>query len=127
MGPREQRAGRILIVDDNEKLARTQQRVLSDLDAVVEISVSAQHALDRIVIGETFNVILCDVTMPLMSGCDLHDEIRRFAPEQAARMVFITGGLDERTEKAVAATGRPVLMKPFDPGELRTFIERFLR
>jgi hypothetical protein len=30
--------------------------------------------------------------MPAMSGMDVHDEVRRVAPGQAARMIFLTGG-----------------------------------
>ena len=118
---------RILIVDDDVGFARALKRALRDCAAAVQTSVSAQHALDRIVTGECFDLILSDVTMPLMSGCDLYDEVRRFAPEQADRMVFVTGGSgDKRTERALAATGRPVLAKPFKPAELRTFVEKFL-
>ncbi|HEV3192078.1 MAG TPA: response regulator, partial [Polyangiaceae bacterium] len=84
------RPARILIVDDEESLARAMQRVFRDYDTVVHTS--AQHALDRIVIGERFDVILCDVEMPGMSGCDLHEEIRSVVPEQGDRMVFVTGG-----------------------------------
>ena len=64
--------------------------------------------------------------MPGMSGCELYDEIRRIAPEQAARMVFVTGGSDECSERALAASGRPVLTKPFASKELRSFVEKFL-
>jgi CheY-like chemotaxis protein len=120
------RPARILIVDDEESLVRVLQKVFRDYDAVV--NTSAQHALDRIVIGERFDLILSDVGMPGMSGCDLYDEIRRVAPGQAARMVFVTGGFaDARTEKALAATGQPVLTKPFNPTGLRSFVEKFLR
>jgi CheY-like chemotaxis protein len=119
------RPARILIVDDDASVARALQRVFRDYDAVINIG--ARHALDRIVVGERFDVILSDVTMPRMSGCDLYDEIHRVAPEQASRIVFVTGGLpDQRTEHALAAIGQPVLMKPFNPIELRTFIEKFL-
>jgi CheY-like chemotaxis protein len=120
------RPARILIVDDEEKLARAMQRLFRDYDVVVHLS--AQGALDRIVRGERFDLILSDVGMPHMSGCRFYDEIRRVAPEQASSLVFVTGGsADESTEKAVAATGQPVLMKPFDPKELRAFVEKFLR
>ncbi len=119
------RPARILIVDDEEKLARAMQRLFRDYDVVVNLS--AQSALDRILRGERFDLILSDVGMPQMSGCSFYDEIRRVAPEQASNVVFVTGGsADERTEKALAATGQPVLMKPFDPKELRSFVEKFL-
>jgi CheY-like chemotaxis protein len=120
------RPARILIVDDEEKLARAMQRLFRDHNVVVNLS--SQGALDRIVRGERFDLILSDVGMPQMSGCSLYEEIRRVAPDQASIVVFVTGGsADERTEKALAATGQPVLMKPFDPMELRAFVERFLR
>jgi CheY-like chemotaxis protein len=118
------RPARIMIVDDEEGLVRTLRRIFREYDAVVHTS--AQHALDRVIIGERFDVILSDVGMPGMSGCDLYDEIRRIAPGQAARMVFVTGGSDEWSERGLAATGQPVLMKPFNPGELRAFVEKFL-
>jgi CheY-like chemotaxis protein len=118
------RPARILIVDDEVGLGRALQRLFRDYDTVV--NTSAQGALDRIVIGERFDLILSDVGMPGMSGCDLYDEIRRLDPEQASRMVFVTGGSDERSEKTLAETGQPVLMKPFDPKELRAFVEKFI-
>lgn len=118
------RPARIMIVDDEEGLVRVLRRIFREYDAVVHTS--AQHALDRIIIGERFDVILSDVGMPGMSGCDLYDAIRRVATDQATRMVFVTGGSDERSEKALAATGQPVLMKPFNPSELRAFVEKFL-
>jgi CheY-like chemotaxis protein len=120
------RPARILIVDDEESLVRVLQRIFRDYDTLV--NTRAQGALDRIVIGERFDLILSDVAMPRMSGCDLYDEIRRVAPEQAARMVFVTGGFaDARTEKSLTATGQPVLTKPFNPTGLRSFVEKFLR
>jgi CheY-like chemotaxis protein len=118
------RPARILIVDDEVGLGRALQRLFRDYDTVV--NTRAQDALDRVVIGERFDLILSDVGMPGMSGCDLYDEIRRVAPEQAARMVFVTGGSDERSERALAASGQPVLAKPFNPKELRSFVEKFL-
>jgi CheY-like chemotaxis protein len=118
------RPARILIVDDEESVARAMQRIFRDYDTVVHTT--AQDVLGRIILGERFDVILSDVGMPLMSGCDLYQEIRRIAPEQAERMIFVTGGSGEATEKAVAATGQPVLAKPFDRTELRTFIQKFL-
>jgi CheY-like chemotaxis protein len=118
----EVRPARILIVDDEAGLGRALQRIFRGYDTV--FNTGAQGALDRIVIGERFDLILSDVGMPGMSGCDLYDEIRRLDPEQASRTVFLTGGSDE--QKALAATGQPVLTKPFDIKDLRAFVEKFL-
>jgi CheY-like chemotaxis protein len=49
-------------------------------------------ALQRITAGERFDIIVCDLMMPQMTGMDLHAALTRAAPDQAARMVFLTGG-----------------------------------
>jgi CheY-like chemotaxis protein len=84
-------------------------------------------ALQKLAGGERFDVIVSDVMMPAMRGFDLHAEIRRFAPAQADRIVFLTGGCaSEADAEALSATGQPVLSKPFDPKELRAFVKKFL-
>jgi len=119
------RPARILIVDDDERLARALGRVFRDYDVVVHVS--PLDALQKLAGGERFDVIVSDVMMPAMRGFDLHAEIRRFAPAQADRMVFLTGGCaSEADAEALSATGQPVLSKPFDPKELRAFVKKFL-
>jgi CheY-like chemotaxis protein len=119
------RPARILIVDDDADLARALGRLFRDYDVVVHCSPVA--ALGRVVTGERFDIIVSDVTMPGMSGPDLHSEIQHFAPEQASRMVFLTGGgMDPSAEGSLTATGQPVFAKPFDTRELRAFVEKFL-
>jgi|HubBroStandDraft_1064217.scaffolds.fasta_scaffold19660_4 CheY-like chemotaxis protein len=119
------RPARILIVDDDAGIGRALQRLFRDYDVVVHTS--AKHAVDRIAAGERFDVVLSDVAMPGMSGRALYEEIQRLAPDQAKRVIFITGGAsDDRTARFLETVGQPVLTKPFDPPELRKFIKRFI-
>jgi|HubBroStandDraft_6_1064221.scaffolds.fasta_scaffold90154_3 CheY-like chemotaxis protein len=119
------RPARILIVDDDAGIGRALQRLFRDYDVVVHTS--AKHAVDRIAIGERFDVVLSDVAMPGMSGPALYVEIQRLAPDQARRVIFITGGAsDDQTARFLATVGQPVLTKPFDPPELRKFIKKFM-
>ena len=121
----EARPARLLIVDDDERLAEALARLLRAYDVVVHLN--AMDALARLHRGERFDVIVSDVIMPGMSGCDLYTEIQQLAPDQAKRVVFLTGGsIDRGTEEFVAAIGQPVLAKPFAAKELRAFIEKFL-
>jgi CheY-like chemotaxis protein len=117
------RPARILIVDDDAGIGRALQRLFRDYDVVVH----TKHAVDRIAIGERFDVVLSDVAMPGMSGPALYVEIQRLAPDQAKRVIFITGGAsDDQTARFLATVGQPVLTKPFDPPELRKFIKKFM-
>ena len=76
------RRGRILVIDDEPTILRAVQRTLAPVHEVVVIG-SAEDALRRIGAGEEFDVILCDLMMPQMTGMELFTELSRVAPEQA--------------------------------------------
>src|SRR3990172_6472084 len=83
--------GRVLVIDDEEGVGRVIQRILAGT-YVVMTDTSAAAALARLRRDPGFDVVLCDLMMPEMTGMELHDEILRTAPELAERLVFLTGG-----------------------------------
>jgi two-component system, NtrC family, sensor kinase len=59
---------------------------------------------------------------------DLHHELARLAPEQADRMVFMTGGaFTERARLFLADPPKEHLDKPFDRATLHAIIRRHVR
>jgi CheY-like chemotaxis protein len=122
-----QRRGRILVVDDEKVVATAVRRVLGD-DHDVKVLTSAQEALRRISGGERFDVILCDLMMPVMTGVELHSELARTAPDQAACMVFLTGGaFTPRARAFLDEVPNPRLDKPFELSTLRALVQERLR
>jgi two-component system, cell cycle sensor histidine kinase and response regulator CckA len=120
------RRGRLLIVDDNERVARTFAILLSDHD--VEIVLDPRAAVERILGGEPFDVIFCDLMMPAMTGMDLHAVIADARPEQAARIVFVTGGaFTPAARDFIARVPNAVLEKPFDERALGEVLAKHLR
>jgi len=64
-------------------------------------------------------VILTDVRMPDLDGQALYREIEQRWPERTAHVVFVSGDTLATTLRAFAQeTGRPVIEKPFLPGEV---------
>jgi PAS domain S-box-containing protein len=121
------RRGRILVVDDEEVVARTALRVLSKEHEVVVIA-DAKEALARCAGGEQFDLILCDLMMPDMTGMDLHRELSSVAPEQANRMIFLTGGaFTEKARLFLSETAKEYIEKPFAPANLRAIVRRHLQ
>ena len=121
------RRGRILVVDDEELVLRGVKRMLSKEHDVTALA-GATEALALCVSGERFDLILCDLMMPDMTGMDLHRELLRVAPEQADKMIFVTGGAF--TEKALhflSTTSKEHIEKPFHPANLRAIVQRYLR
>jgi CheY-like chemotaxis protein/signal transduction histidine kinase len=114
------RRGRILVVDDEENVAAMIRRTLAP-EHEVQVLTSAVQALQRIEAGERFDVILSDVMMPVMTGMDLYSELNKRVPDQAKRMVFLTGGaFTPRARLFLDQVPNARLEKPFELQALRT-------
>jgi CheY-like chemotaxis protein/two-component sensor histidine kinase len=108
------RRGRLLIVDDDERVARSLALVFRD-DHDVEVSVEPRAVAERILAGERFDVILCDLMMPGMTGMEFHGVVAERAPDQAERFVFVTGGAFTPAARAfVERVKNTFVEKPYD-------------
>jgi CheY-like chemotaxis protein len=114
------------VVDDEENIARMLARALgSTYD--VETTTSPHDAVERVRKGSRFDLVLCDMTMPGQTGVDVHAAIAKIAPEQAARMLFLTGdSSDKRFQAFLSKQHRPVVHKPFVTSHLLGEIESAL-
>ena len=86
-----ERTASVLVVEDEPALGRVLPRLLSPHR--VTVVERAQEALNRLLADERFDVILCDIMMPEMTGMDFHRELVRVRPEVAGRVVFMSGGV----------------------------------
>jgi signal transduction histidine kinase len=121
------RRGQVLIVDDEPHLAWAIKRLL-DAEHEVVVVTHGREALDRMASGQRFDVIVCDLTMPYMTGEELYREIeRRYGAPMAGRILFVTGGtLSDQTRLFVEQMRNPCLYKPFDPNELRAQVRNLM-
>ncbi|HEY7802303.1 MAG TPA: ATP-binding protein, partial [Dehalococcoidia bacterium] len=81
---------RILVVDDEESIQKLLTGVLQMDGHEVHIATNGREALDR-VSRESFDLIITDVKMPVMSGPDLYKRLRDQGSPLARRVIFITG------------------------------------
>ena len=118
------RRGRVLVVDDQPFVANAIAIFISD-EQEVTVENSAEAALERLRAGESFDVILCDLMMPGVSGMDFHDELVSRRDPHHERVVFITGGAySARARSFLAAASNECVDKPPDPFALRALIRR---
>ncbi|MBI3184216.1 MAG: response regulator [Myxococcales bacterium] len=121
------RRGRVMVVDDEPMIGKAVRRTLSNEHEIVA-ETSAAAALERIQRGERFDVILCDLMMPAMTGMDLYAAIQKLEPEQASRMVFLTGGaFTPRARAFLDETPNQRMEKPFDTQNLRALVNERVR
>ncbi|HEY0466298.1 MAG TPA: response regulator, partial [Polyangiaceae bacterium] len=83
--------GHVMVVDDEVTMRSVLQRVLGP-HHFLTCPKTSPEALALIDGGMRFDLILCDVMMPLLSGPAFHDELLRRHPDQARRTAFLTGG-----------------------------------
>lgn len=114
------RALRILVVDDEPLMGAALRRALKGNDVtVVEGGGAALSAIH----GTDYDLVICDVMMPDMSGPRLYDVVRKSHPAMAERFVFITGGvLHEESRRFLSSLPNPVLCKPFEVHVLRSIV-----
>ena len=113
---------RILVIDDEPRLLETVRIVLKD-EHDVTTTTGAREALDRLLGGDPYDLILCDLTMPGMTGMDLFGRLATARPDLARRIVFMTGGAVTAASAALLADKQHrYLEKPFRPGELLAFV-----
>ena len=121
------RAGRVLMVDDEQMLCNAIERILG-ADHDVTTVTSAREALSGLGAGERFDLILCDLMMPEMTGMDLYDELEQSAPDQAEKLIFMSGGaFTDNARVFLARSPNEVIEKPFKGAALRQAVQRFLQ
>jgi CheY-like chemotaxis protein len=114
---------RVLVVDDEPLIGESVRRALVDHDVAV-----AHSGADAIMMCERsdYDLVLCDLMMPGLSGIDVFETVRARRPELAGRFVFMTGGAF--TPKARSFLERhegESLSKPFALKELRALVARW--
>jgi signal transduction histidine kinase len=121
------RRGRVLVVDDEPMLCATIQRML-ERDHDVTATTTAKKALHLISGGERFDIILCDLMMPRMTGMDLHAELLALAPDQAQKLVFMTGGVFTQNARAyLDKVSNLSIEKPFRATLIQSVVQKLLQ
>ena len=90
------RVARVLVVYHEPLLAEALRLALSE-EFEVRVATDARQALASMGVGDWYDVVLCEVAMPGMSGVDLRNHVQVASPDQAARFVFIDRPVDLRT------------------------------
>jgi FixJ family two-component response regulator len=101
----------VAVVDDDESVRESLPDLLRESGYAAQAFASAQELLDS---GELVRIgcLILDITMPGMSGPELHQELRRRG--RAVPVVFITAAGDKTVRPRLLAQGAvDCLFKPF--------------
>lgn len=117
-----QKALRVLIVDDETDVAELNSEVLTRAGYHTSHVVGGRDALRRLD-EEEFDIVLSDLNMPDLDGRSVFEAITERHPHLVSGVGFVTGDTLGRTSQSfLAEAGRPYLEKPVSPTELRDFV-----
>lgn len=103
---------RLLVIDDEVLMGRALARALRS-EAQVVTACGGAEAIEILQDDQDFDLILCDMMMPGMSGADVHAWIGGNLPDLQERIVFITGDVTtDETRHFLASTRNRCLLKP---------------
>jgi PAS domain S-box-containing protein len=117
---------RILFVDDEPSIELLGKQILGSLGYEVTTCGTAIAALELFRSGpSTFDLVITDMTMPLMTGDRMALEMMSLRPDLP--VIICTGFNELLSEERVQAIGiRALLMKPFLKNEAATVIRQVL-
>lgn len=121
------RTASILLIEDEITLRTAISRFLRSTGYTVEAADNGSAALD-LLSTKRFDLILLDLRMKGITGEDVYESMYTTHPEQASKVVFITGDLHSaQASRFIRLTGRPVLAKPFTLSELAAKVAEFVK
>ncbi len=116
---------RVLIIEDEEKMARTLARVLREEGHVAEIAADGRTGLSR-ALGDTFDLLIVDWMLPERSGVQIVRALRAADVHIPVLMLTARGQLDDRVE-GLDAGADDYLPNPFALPELLARVRALTR
>ena len=115
-------SGRILLVDDEEIVLRSCQRILRDGDYEIDVAREGLAALGMVNEND-YDVLILDIMMPKMDGMEVLRRVKEARPD--IDVIMITGLHDiETAVKAMKFGALDYLPKPFEPEDLQLLVSR---
>lgn len=133
----------LLLVDDEPEILESLRRALRDDGYELFTTTSPVESIQRVLNGHrvesalgatqalellrerSFDVLLCDLLMPSMTGMGLHAHLAKVRPELIPRMIFMTGcPFGQGVREFLASVPNERIDKPFEAEELDPLLDR---
>ncbi|MBK6686966.1 MAG: response regulator [Deltaproteobacteria bacterium] len=115
----------VLVIDDEPPIRRVVATALKKLGLQVLQAEDGKLGLERYLAQPRVDLVITDLTMPVMSGEETVQQIRAHRPEQP---IIVMSGYDQSEAMSRLQTGVEIyfLRKPFDVQELRRLVTKAL-
>jgi DNA-binding response OmpR family regulator len=117
---------RALVVDDEPVIVRIFEEMLVAEGFSVDIAADGDTARDMVT-KDTFDLCILNIHIPGINGMELYEFLEKDKPDLSSRTLFTTGDvLSGDIQAFLERSGRPCLLKPFNPDELRIAVRSIM-
>jgi len=116
---------RILIIEDEESLARNISDILIKEGYITDIATDGEQGLKK-GLGEEYNLMILDILLPKLNGYEVLRELRRQKIKTPVLILTVKNSIDNRVE-GLDSGADDYLVKPFAIPELLARIRTLLR
>ena len=104
----------VLVVEDDRPNREAFKKILKHAGFEVASVENGLEALDLLA-QEEYEAIVCDISMPLLSGIGFYEQLEETSPDMASRVIFVTAyAEDPRVREYIKKTGQPLMEKPVE-------------
>ncbi|EGB15978.1 response regulator receiver and PBS lyase HEAT-like repeat containing protein [Pseudodesulfovibrio mercurii] len=112
-----------LAADDSRSMCAMHRAILTDLGFEPSMAANGEEAYEFIEQGETFEVIITDMNMPIMDGMELVGKIRSTPGMEDVPIIMVTTESEASQQGLASKTGvTAFITKPFKPDDLKAKI-----
>jgi DNA-binding NtrC family response regulator len=104
--------GKILIIDDERAIRRAMREILEFEEFTVEEAENGKEGLEK-ALTASFDIIFCDIKMPMMDGMEVLDELLKSKVETPVIMISGHGNIDTAVQ-AIKKGAFDFIEKPLD-------------
>ena len=113
-----------LVVDDESCIRDLIDAVFAD-EAHITQACDGKEALE-LLHQRHFDIVICDVQMPRLSGTDLFRRVYVETPEAAANFIFCTGNPTDELVRLCSAHHTSFCTKPINIATLKSAVSRLI-
>jgi len=116
---------KILLVEDEEINILLIQEFLAATHVHIDVSTNGKNAIEKVLSGEKFDLILMDIKMPVTNGLEATVEIKKINPDIPV-IAQTAYALSEEREQAMEVGCDGYITKPIRRDELVLLMEEYL-
>lgn len=119
---------KVLLCEDDFAIQKIVQfKLKKDLGAEVDTVSDGKKALEQLVKGHPYQLLITDIHMPYHSGMEIIEHVRVELQDSTKIIVLSAEGLEDTLDEAFELGADEFITKPFSPQELITRVKKVLR